>query len=118
MGSHALVNHAVQLVILAVSVLVASRIVPGIRVRSFGSALFFALIFAILDKLLFTLLVFLSFPFVLVTFGLFILVINAFLFWLTDKIVEGVEVDGWLSAFLGALVTSVINLVVLWFTGF
>jgi len=118
METQSLVNHAVHLVILAVSVLVASRVVPGIRVRSFGSALFFALIFAILDKLLFTLLLFLSFPFVLLSFGLFVLVINAFLFWLTDKIVDGVEVDGWMSAFLGALVTSVINLVVLWLTGF
>ena len=110
-------QHIVHVLVYALAVLLAARIVPGIKVRSFWSAVVFAIVFAILDKLLFTLLVFLSLPFVLITFGLFVLVINAFLFWLADKLVDGVEVDGPLSAFLGALVTSIVNMLVLWVAG-
>jgi putative membrane protein len=114
---HGLALHLIHLVVYAAAVLIAARIVPGIRVRSFGSALLFAFAFAVLDKLLFTLLVIVSFPAVVLTFGLFILVINAFLFWLADKLVDGVEVDGAWPAFLGALVTSLLNTAALWMLG-
>ena len=91
MGNLSLTQHLVHLLIYAVAVLIAARVVPGIRVRSFGSALLFALVFAVLDKLLFTVLLVLSLPMVLLSFGLFVLVINAFLFWLADKVVAGVD---------------------------
>jgi putative membrane protein len=104
-----MIHHLVHLAVFAVAVLLTQKIVPGIRVKSFGSAFFFALVLAILNKLLYTALVMISFPFVLVTFGLFLLVINAFLFWLADKVVDGVELDGFGTAMLASIVTSVIN---------
>ena len=55
----------------------------------------------------------LAFPAILVTFGLFLLVINAFLWWLADKVVDGVELDGFGAAFFGALITSIINWLIL-----
>ncbi len=119
MHAHAasLTSHAIHVVVYALAVLVAARVVPGIRVRSFASALLFAFVFAVLDKLLFMVLLVLSLPFVVLTFGLFVLVINAFLFWLADRITDGVEVDGWGAAFLGALVTSVLNTAMLGLSG-
>jgi len=105
---------AVRVLVTAVAVLVAARIVPGIRVRSFGSSVVFALVLGVLAKLLFKVLVVLSLPFVLLSFGLFLLVINAFLFWLADKLVRGVEVRGFGSAFLGSLVTSLLTTVAYW----
>ncbi len=96
----------IQALVTAVAVLIAARIVPGIRVRSFGSAVVFAFVLGILGVLLKTLLVIVSLPFIVVTFGLFLIVINGFLFWLADKIVKGVECDGFGSAMLGSLVTS------------
>jgi putative membrane protein len=104
-----MVHHIIHLAVFAISVLIAAKVVPGIKVKSFGSAFFFALVLAILNKLLFKALVLLSLPFVLVSFGLFLVIINAFLFWLADKIVDGVEVDGFGSAIFGSLVTSAIN---------
>ncbi len=104
-----MIHHLVHLLITAVAVLIAARIVPGIRVRSFGSAFVFAFVLAVLDVLLGKLLVILALPFVLITLGLFLIVINGFLFWLADKIVKGVEVDGFGSAILGSLVTSGIS---------
>src|SRR5947209_1674085 len=101
--------HVIQLLVYAVAVLITAKIVPGIRVRSYGSALFFAFILAILNALLHGVLVFLSLPLLLLTFGLFLIVINAFLFWLADKVVDGVQLDGFGTAILGSLVTSAIN---------
>jgi putative membrane protein len=101
--------HIIHLLVTAVAVLVAARIVPGIRVKSFGSAVAFAFVLAVLDVLLHKLLIILTLPFVLITFGLFLIVINGFLFWLADKVVEGVEVDGFGSAILGSLFTSLVS---------
>ena len=108
-----MVHHLIHLLVTAIAVLVAARIVPGIRVRSFGSAVFFALILAILNVFVFKLLVFLALPFILITLGLFLIVINGFLFWLADKVVDGVTIDGFGSAILGSLVTSVVSWAIL-----
>ena len=104
-----MIHHLIHLLVTAVAVLVAAKIVPGIRVRSFGSAFVFAFVLAVLNVILGKVLVLLALPFVLITLGLFLIVINGFLFWLADKIVKGVEVDGFGSAILGSLVTSVIS---------
>ncbi len=104
-----LLHHIIHLLVTAVAVLAAARIVPGIRVRSFGSAIVFAFVLAVLNVILGKVLVVLALPFVLLTLGLFLIVINGFLFWLADKIVKGVEVDGFGSALLGSLVTSLVS---------
>jgi putative membrane protein len=102
-------HHLVRLLVSAVAVLLAAKWVPGIRVKSYGSAVFFAVVLAVLNLFLYKLLFVLALPFVLASFGLFLIVINGFLFWLADKVVAGVEVDGFASAMLGSLVTSAIT---------
>src|SRR5688572_15899597 len=109
MTHHAMAHHAISFVLYLVSVLIAIRIVPGIRARSLWGGLIFAVVFAILGKLLFGILTLIALPVVVLTFGLFLLVINAFIFWLADKLVSSVEVDGFGSAFLGSLVVSLVN---------
>jgi putative membrane protein len=106
--------HFIHLLIFALAVLLTAKIVPGIKVKSFVSAFIFAFVLAILNKLLYGLLVFLSFPMILLSFGLFLLVINAALWLLADKLTNGVEIDGWGSAILGSIVTSVLNWLILY----
>ena len=74
-----LLQHVLHLVIYALAVMACARIVPGIHVKSFTGALWFALAFVILDKLLFWVLVMVSFPMIVLSLGLFVFVINAFL---------------------------------------
>jgi putative membrane protein len=107
--------HVLHLLAYTVAILLAARIVPGIKVKSFTSALFFALVLALLNKLLFLPLLAITLPIVLVTFGIFILFINAGLFWLANKIVKGVEVNGFGAAFWGSLVASLLNWLITWF---
>ena len=109
-----MLHHIIHLLVTAVAVLIAERIVPGIRVKSFGSAVVFAFVLAVLNVLLGKVLIVLALPFVLLTLGLFLIIINGFLFWLADKIVDGVEVDGPGAALLGSLLTSLITTVAFW----
>jgi putative membrane protein len=104
-----MLHHLVHILIMAVAVTLTAKVVPGVRVRSFGGAFVFALVLAILNKLLFKALALLTFPFVVLTFGLFLVVINAFLFWLADKLVEGVEVEGPGAVMIGSILTSAIT---------
>ena len=104
-----LMRFALSCLLYALSVMLAARVVPGLRVKSYGGAVIFAVVFGILDGLLFKLLAILTFPVMIITLGLFALVIRAFLFWLADKIVDSVETSGFGAAFLGSLVSGVIN---------
>src|SRR5688572_6573042 len=104
-----MVHHLVQFFAFVVAVMLAARVVPGIKVKSFGGALVFSLVFALLNKLLFVPLALLTAPLIMITLGLFLIVINAFFFWLADKVVKGVEIDGFGSALAGSVVVSLIN---------
>ncbi|MCS6915131.1 MAG: phage holin family protein [Myxococcales bacterium] len=106
-----MVTFLLSSVLYALSVMVAARVVPGLHVRSFGGALKFALVLGVLDAVLFKALALLTLPVVILTFGLFLLVIRAFLFWLADKLVAGVQVDNFLAAFLGSLLSGAIGFV-------
>ncbi len=105
-----MVHFVLHGLVVTLAVLLAARVVPGIRVKSFGSAVVFAIVLGLLNMFAGKLLVLLALPLVLLTLGLFLLVINAFLFWLTDKLVKGVEVDGFGSAFFGSLVVTGVSL--------
>jgi len=105
-------------VLYALSFMLAAKIIPGISVKSFGSAVIFSAVFAILDLLFFRILAFLTFPLVLVTLGIFLLFIRAGLFLAADKFVDGVHIDGFLAALLGSLLTGAINWLITRFVNF
>jgi putative membrane protein len=109
-----MISLLVSFLLYAVAFMLTARIVPGIEVRSFRSAVGFAVVFAILDGLLFKLLAIVTLPLVVVTLGLFLLVIRAWLFMLTDKFIDGVKIDGFFSALIGSLVTACLNSGITW----
>ena len=93
----------------AVSLLVVAYILPGIVVSSFWSALGAALVIGLLNALVRPVLIILTLPITVVTLGLFLLVINALIFWLAGSILEGFRVAGFWWAMLGAVVYSLIS---------
>ena len=97
----------IGLLLNALIVFIVAKLVPGITVRNYGAAIAVALTYSVLSWLFKGILVFLSFPLLLVTFGLFHLVLNAFLLWVTDKILDGFEITN-----LGALAIGTIALTV------
>ena len=107
----------IRLAINALALYAAIRIVPGIHGQntSIWALLGLALIFGVVNALLRPLLKLLTCPLIIVTLGLFTLILNTFMFYLTGVIGKafnvGFEVDGILSAFLGSIVVSLVSIV-------
>jgi len=97
--------------ITAGALMCAAYLVPGITVASFLVAFLAACVLALLYTLARPLLIILTLPATILTFGLFIFVINASLFWFASSLIDGFEVDGFLPALVGSLVVSVISMV-------
>lgn len=105
----------IRLLINAAALWAAIEIVPGVEYRgAWVYLLVVALVFGVLNALLRPLLTLLTCPLLIATLGLFTLVINAFLLWLTGALSRsfglGFEVRGFWAAFLGALVVSVVSI--------
>jgi putative membrane protein len=100
----------------AVALYAAINLVPGIEAQSneWGAILGLALIFGLVNALISPILKFLTCPLILLTLGLFTLLINTFIFYLVGEIGTwfgiGFQVPGFLPAFLGGLVTSVVSI--------
>ncbi|GAA0502865.1 MULTISPECIES: phage holin family protein [Pigmentiphaga] len=93
----------------AVALLVVAYLLPGITVASFGSALIAALVLGLLNSLVKPVLVLLTLPITVVTLGLFLIVLNALLFWFAGSILKGFQVNGFWWAVIGALLYSLIS---------
>ena len=92
-----------SLLLNALVVFMVAKLVPGITVKNYGAAIAVACTYSILSWLFKGILVFLSFPLILVTFGLFHLVLNAFLLWVTDKILDSFEISSLAALMIGTI---------------
>ena len=85
----------------------AAQVVPGISYHSLGSLLAAALLLGVINAVVRPVLVILTLPLTLVTFGLFLLVINALTLKLVTLFLHGFHVRGFWPAIWGALIVSV-----------
>ena len=93
----------------AVALLAVPYLMHSVDVTSIGAALVAALILGLVNTLIRPVLLLLTLPVTLVSLGLFIFVINGFMFWLVAQWVDGFHVDSFMSAIGGALLYSVIS---------
>ena len=98
-----------QWVLSALSLMAVAKLLPGFRIQDFGGALVVAVVYGVLHVLLYRVLVFLAFIPVLLTFGLFIFVINAFLLFLTSALLDNFKIDNLPTALIGAVVLTILN---------
>lgn len=94
---------------LSLAIMFVGWVVPGITISSFVTALVASVVIALVNLVIKPVLVFLTLPINILTLGLFILIINALLFMFVAYLIPGVEVDGFWSAFLGALLLSILS---------
>lgn len=92
--------------------LLVAQMVDGIELKGWGSAFFAAIILGIVNAIVFPLMVALTIPITVLTFGLFLLVINALMFWLTSIFVPGFTVRSFSAAFFGSLTLALLNIVI------
>jgi putative membrane protein len=91
-----------------VAVAVAVRL-TGMQAEGWEPVVYMALLLGIINAFLRPVLLLLSLPFILVTLGLFILFVNALLFWFAAQFVPGLHVDGFGQAFVGSIIVSLVN---------
>ncbi|MCP4427971.1 MAG: phage holin family protein [Chloroflexi bacterium] len=104
------VKLIIRLLINAVALWAAAQFVDGIHLTGeFGGILIVALIFGLINAIIGPILKILSLPFILVTLGLFTLVINGLLLWLTASLSSNLSISGFWAAFWGALVVSIVS---------
>ena len=96
--------------VLALGVTLATRIVPGIRCDDGMTLIAVVVLLSFFNAILKPLLVLFTLPFILVTMGLGVVVINALLFMFVGRLVEGFFVAGFWPAVGGSLVVSITNL--------
>lgn len=104
-------NFLIRLFVNALALAVAAWLLPGISMTGdFFGVLLVALVFGLLNALLKPILLFFSIPLLILTLGLFALVVNAVLLLITSSLLDGFDVSGFWTAVLGSLVISVVTM--------
>ena len=93
----------------AIALLAVTYLYPGVQVQDWKAAAIAALVLGLVNTLVKPILVLLTLPVTLLTLGLFLLVLNALLFWGVSELVTGFHVNGFWAALVGALLYSVIG---------
>ena len=96
-----------KILLTALAVIVLANILSGVTVTGYGSAIIVAIVIAILNMIVRPLLIFFTLPATIVTFGLFIFVINAVIILLADKLIDGFVVSGFWAALLFSILLSI-----------
>ena len=92
--------------------LVVTYLYSGVQVSSFTSALIAAAVIGLLNMVVRPVLVVLTLPVTIVTFGLFLFVINALMFWLAARILDDFQVRSFLAALIGSVIYSVLGIII------
>lgn len=102
-------NFLTRLLLSAIAVLITDWLLPGVEAEGFLVALLVAAVLALLNAIVKPVLIVLTIPITIVTLGLFLLVINALIILMADKLISGFHVDGFWWALLFSIILSAIN---------
>lgn len=101
----------IRLIINAIVFYLIAKYVPGFTIASFGTAVIAAIIFGLVNAIIRPILLLITLPINIVTLGLFTIIVNALMFWLTVTLVPGFTVAGFVPALEGAIIMMVISLI-------
>ena len=99
----------IRWLVTTIAVYAAEKLIPGIHCNSASALLGASLLLGIVNAFVRPILLLLSIPFIIVTMGLFILVVNALMLMLVAQIVPSFSVDGFWNAFFGSIVISLVS---------
>jgi putative membrane protein len=106
-----LAHWVVNWLLSALALWLVAQILPGIQIRSFGTAMVATVVIALVDITIGPILRFIAFPITFLTLGLFQWVLKALLLKLSSMFTPGFRIDGFLNALLGALVLTILDMV-------
>lgn len=96
----------VRILLSALAVVILSKILPHVSVDTYLTAVIVALVLSLLNFIVKPILIILTLPVTILTFGLFLLIINAIIILLADRLIDGFTVDGIWWALLFSLLLS------------
>ena len=102
-------NLLFRILITAIAVVVLAYFLPGVTVANYTTAIIVAVVLAFLNAIVKPVLIILTLPMTIVTFGLFLLVINACIIILADKFIAGFGVSGFWAALLFSILLSILQ---------
>lgn len=106
-----------HLLVSAALLLLVANVVRGVQVEGWGPALLGAIVLGLVNAFVRPLMVLLTLPLTVLTFGLFLLVINGLMLWLVAGLVPGIRVQGFGPALLGSLLLVFLNIAVSFLVG-
>lgn len=110
--NNAFVNLLLRWLILALGVVLSTKLVPGITCDTTTTLVVVVLVLSFFNVVLKPLLMLFALPFIVLTLGLGIWLINALLFYVTGRLVQGFHVAGFGSALLGAAIVSLTSVII------
>jgi putative membrane protein len=100
----------------AAAFLGVSKLLPGFRIGSFGTALVvsavYSILYVVLHFILFKVLWILTIPFVILSLGIIFFVVNAVILWLTDRLVEDFDIDSTATLLMAAVLLTIVNWII------
>jgi len=107
-------RYLIHWLISGVGLIIVANIIRGIEVDGFGSALIAALVYGLLSATIGFLLKIVTIPLVILTLGLFLIVVNALMLRLTAALVPGFRVQGFGPAFFGSILLTIVDWLLRW----
>lgn len=95
-----------------ISFFIVSRLVKGFHFQSFTSILLTSIVFGVVNAIFRPILILLSLPFMLVTFGIFLFVINAVLLEIVAFVVPGFSISSFFTAIIGSLILTIVSFLI------
>lgn len=110
-----MLRFIVQFLVTAFALWLSAQVVPGVAFTSTGSLLAAAILLGLANAIVRPILMILTFPLTLITFGLFLLVVNAAVIGLVATLLGGFQVDGLWAGIGAAIVTGIVSWIAGWF---
>lgn len=99
-------DFILHILILAAVIFFVAEGMRGVRIEGYGTAIVVALVYSIINIVLGTVLAILTLPLMIITIGLFKLVINSFLLWITDQMIDDFEIRDFGTTFVFAIIIT------------
>ncbi len=109
-----MIELMIHILLLGGAILMIGRLLPGMHVDSYGTGIIVAIVYSLINVTLGFVLKLLGLPFIIITLGIFLIIINTFLLWLTDLLIEDFEVEDTGTLFIAALLITISDTLLSW----
>ncbi len=109
-----MIDLILHLLCLGAVIFLIAEVLPGFRVDSYGVAVMVAIVYALINVTLGTLLKIIGIPFIILTLGVFLIIINTFMLWITDQLLDDFEIEDIGTTFVAALLITISDTILAW----